>query len=442
MDDWRWKSAADLGRAIGRGEVDPVALTTTFLDAIRRDDPDGRIYARTTEARALAEAGGAAARARAGQRLSLLDGVPLSWKDLFDTAGTATEAGSRLLAGRVPAADAQVLKNATAQGLVCLGKTHMTELAFSGLGVNPMTATPPNVNDPALAPGGSSSGAAASVAFGLAPAAIGSDTAGSVRIPATWNDLVGLKTTSGRLPLRGVVPLRESFDTIGPLARTVEDAALLLAVLEGSRATDLRGATLRGARLFVLENVVHDDIRPAPLAGFNLAIDRLQDAGATIERGAVPEVAEALSMSAVLDTTESYATWRDVIEAAPEVMFPPILDRFRAGKAHSGADFAAAWRRLRAIREIWADRTAGYDAVLVPSVPSMPPNVARLLADRDHFASENLFALRNSRVGNLLGLSALTLPTGIPMTGITLLGAPMAEERLLRLGAAAEAALR
>ena len=126
------------------------------------------------------------------------------------------------------------LRNATLQGLICLGKTHMTELAFSGLGLNPMTATPPNVNDPALAPGGSSSGAAASVAFGLAAAGIGSDTGGSVRVPSVWNDLVGLKTTSGRLSLKGVVPLCARFDTVGPLCRTVEDAALLLAALEGT----------------------------------------------------------------------------------------------------------------------------------------------------------------------------------------------------------------
>lgn len=442
MDDWRWTSAADLGRAIGRGEVDPVALTVSFLDAIRRHDPDGRIYARTTEARALAEAAAAAARARAGHRLSLLDGVPVSWKDLFDTAGTATEAGSRLLAGRVPAADTQVLKNATAQGLVCLGKTHMTELAFSGLGLNPMTATPPNVNDPALAPGGSSSGAAASVAFGLAPAAIGSDTGGSVRLPAAWNNLVGLKTTSGRLSLQGVVPLCESFDTVGPLTRTVEDAALLLGVLEGGPAADLRGARLDGKRLFVLQTVALDDCRPEPLAAFEDAVRRLRDAGARIETGTAPELAEAFALAGTLFATEAYGTWAEAIEASPDLMFAPVRERFRLGAQTRGADYVAAWRRLRDLRQTWNARMAGHDAVLTPTVPILPPDAARLQADADFFAAENLLALRNTRIGNLMGLSALTLPTGIPMTGITLLGAPMAEERLLRLGAAAEVALR
>ncbi len=441
MAEWRQMSAGELGRAIGRGEIDPEDLTAAFLDAIRAHPHRDRIYARLTGDRAMAEAAAAAKRAKAGLRLSLLDGVPVSWKDLFDTAGVATEAGSKLLEGRVPAADAEVLRNATARGLVCLGKTHMTELAFSGLGLNPMTATPPNVNDPALVPGGSSSGAATSVGFGLAAAGIGSDTGGSVRIPAAWNDLVGLKTTSGRLSLKGVVPLVERFDTVGPLTRTVEDAALLLAALEGGKPADLKGATLKGARFLVLDNVAHDDIRPEPKAGFNHALERLKDAGATLVPGAVPELGEAMGLSAIIFTTEAYATWRREIEAAPDKMFGPVRDRFRAGAAHSGADFVAAWRRLKAIRAVWAERTAPYDAVLVPTAATLPPNAERLLVEQDYFVAENLLALRNTRIGNLMGLSALTLPTGLPMTGIMLLGRPMGEERLLRIGAAAEKAL-
>ncbi len=442
MAEWREMSAADLGRAIGRGEIDPEELTAAHLDAIRAHRNRDRIYARVTEARALGEAAAAARRAKAGQRLSLLDGVPVSWKDLFDSAGVATEAGSRLLEGRVPAADAEVLRNASALGLVCLGKTHMTELAFSGLGLNPVTATPPNIHGPALAPGGSSSGAAASVAFGLAAAGIGSDTGGSVRVPAAWNDLVGLKTTSGRLSLRGVVPLCARFDTVGPLTRTVEDAALLLAAMEGAKPADLRGATLRGARLMVLETVAFDDCRPEPLAGFTHALERLKEVGAAITRAEVPELEEALALAGILYTTEAYGTWKTEIEAAPAKMFAPVRDRFRQGAAHSGADYVAAWQRLDALRARWGERTAPYDAVLMPTVPNLPPDAARLMAEPDYFATENLLTLRNTRIGNLMGLSALTLPTGLPATGITLLGRPFGEERLLRLGAAAETALR
>ena len=156
MNDWGETGAADLGRGIAAGRIDPVDLAQAFLDRARAHPEAGRVYARMTEGRALAEATAARARARAGQRRGPLDGVPISWKDNFDSAGVATEAGSALLAGRIPERDAEVLATATAGGLVCLGKTHLSELAFSGLGLNPVTATAPNVNDPEAVPGGSS----------------------------------------------------------------------------------------------------------------------------------------------------------------------------------------------------------------------------------------------------------------------------------------------
>jgi aspartyl-tRNA(Asn)/glutamyl-tRNA(Gln) amidotransferase subunit A len=168
-------TATELGDAIDKGDLCPVEITTTYLDAITAHPLSPRIYSELTPDRALAEAKDAQERARLGLRRSSLDGVPISWKDLYDTAGIKTEAGSLLLKDRVPSSDAQVLKNATAMGTVCLGKTHMSELAFSGLGLNPKTATSPCVHDTDAVSGGSSSGAAASVAYGLAPVAIGSD---------------------------------------------------------------------------------------------------------------------------------------------------------------------------------------------------------------------------------------------------------------------------
>lgn len=438
--NWLKMSAADLGRGIGAGKIDPVELTEAYLSAIKAHPLRDRIYARLTEDRALAEAGAAAKRARAGHRLGPLDGVPISWKDLFDTAGVVTEAGSALLKGRVPGEDAEVLKAATAQGLVCLGKTHMSELAFSGLGLNPVTATPPCVNDPEAVSGGSSSGAAASVAFDLAPCGIGSDTGGSVRIPSGWNDLVGLKTTPGRLSLKGVVPLAAKFDTVGPLCRTVEDAALMLAALEGGKAADLTGASLKGVRLLVLENGV-GCARDKPRAGFESAVGRLMDAGAEVTRKNLATVEQALSLSAVLFTTEAYATWKDEIEAAPELMFGEILERFRAGAGFSGVDYVRAWQELDRLRERYYDETAGFDAVILPTSPILPPKTERLMTDSAYYVSENLAALRNTRVGNLMGSAGLTLPTGLPSAGIMFLTPPGSEERLLRLGAAAEAAL-
>jgi aspartyl-tRNA(Asn)/glutamyl-tRNA(Gln) amidotransferase subunit A len=439
--NWLWMTAADLGRAIEAGKINAVELTEAFLDAIDRHPEAARIYCRTTPRRARSMSMAAADRAKAGRRIGLLDGVPISWKDLFDASGAPCEAGSALLKGRVAEVDAEVLTAATAQGLVCLGKTHMSELAFSGLGLNPITATPPNVNDPKAVPGGSSSGAAASVAFGLAPAGIGSDTGGSVRIPAAWNDLVGLKTTPGRLSLRGVVPLCARFDTVGPLARSVEDCALLLAAMEGSKPADLRGASVKGMRLLVLDTVALDDLRDALGSGFEGAVERLSRAGARLETVKIPEVLEAMSLAAITFTAEAYGIWGKTIEAAPEKMFPRILERFRSGASFSAADYVAAWRRLEELRVIWARKTAAYDAVIMPTASILPPDAQRLLDDHDYYVTENLLALRNTRIGNMFGLCGVTLPTGQPSCGISFLAGPGQEERILRLAFAAERVL-
>ncbi len=441
MTNWSTMTAADLGRAIGKGTLNAVELTEYFLDRTQSHDLAPRIFARVSEARARGEAMAAAGRAKTGLRRGPLDGVPVSWKDLFDSAGLATEAGSALLRGRTPLADAEVLKVATREGLVCLGKTHMSELAFSGLGLNPVTATPPCVNDPDAVAGGSSSGAAASVAFGMAPVAVGSDTGGSVRIPAAWNDLVGLKTTSGRLSLKGVVPLCEKFDTVGFLARSVEDCALMLAATEGTRQMDLTPAPLTGARLAVLETLALDDLRPQPAQGFDDALARLERAGARISRIACPQVAEAMALAGTLFTAEAYGIWAPLIEAEPHKMFPRILERFRTGGTVLAMDYVAAWRRLTVIRAEWAARMAEFDAVLVPTSPILPPDANRLMTDPAYYVTENLLSLRNARIGNLMNLAVLTLPTRQKSCGISIMGAAGQEERLIRLGLGAERAL-
>ena len=435
-------TAAQMGRAIERGELDPVDLAESYFAAIEAHEFSERIYARLTKDRAYGEARAARDRAKAGLRRSALDGVPISWKDLFDTAGCETAAGSALLQGRVPDTDALVLKYATLAGAVCLGKTHMSELAFSGLGLNPMTQTPPCVNDHDAVSGGSSSGAAASVAFGLAPLAIGSDTGGSVRIPSVWNDLVGLKTTSGDLSLDGVVPLCARFDTVGPLAQTVEDAALAYAILSGRPVIDMSVPTsLKGRKFAVLTTTALDHLSDAPRAAFETAVAKFAESGAEIIRISAPEVETALALSATLFAPEAYGTWQSEIETAPHKMFDKIRDRFRGGASVGAAEYIAAWQTLERLRTEFVIRTAGYDAVLVPTAPSLPPNTARLLSDDDYYVSENLLALRNTRIANLMGTCALTLPTGVPSCGITLMGQPFQERRILRLGLMAEAAL-
>ncbi|MGG7568194.1 amidase [Rhodovulum sp. DZ06] len=434
-------TACDMGRAIAAGDTDPVVLTEAHLAAIEAHPEADRIYARTTPERARAEAAAAAHRARTGTRRGLLDGVPISWKDLFDSAGVATEAGSAMLAGRTPGADAEALARGSRAGLVCLGKTHMTELAFSGLGVNPVTATAPNRHDPDWAPGGSSSGAAASVAAGLAAAGIGSDTGGSIRIPPAWNDLVGLKTTHGRIPGDGTVDLAPSFDTAGPIARSVEDCAHLAAIMECAAAPDLSHASLEGRRFLVEDGVMQRDVREGPGAAFEDAVKRLEAAGAVIERGALREFADCLPLSAAVVVGEAWGIWSEVIEAQGEKMFPSVRTRFANGANVSAAQFVKAWEELKALRASAVASMAGYDAVLAPTAPILPPSVKRCLEDDAYYASENLLALRNTRVGNLLGLCSLTLPTGTPACGIMLTAAPNMDRALCRLGVAAEAAL-
>ena len=441
-ETWKTMTACDLGRGIEYGEINPIDLTEFFLNEIDSHTERESIYARKTAERARAEADDAAARARNGLRASLLDGVPISWKDLFDTAGVLTEAGTALLKGRVPGADARVLKNATERGTVCLGKTHMTELAFSGIGLNPVTATPPNATNPALAPGGSSSGAAVSTALGMAAAGIGSDTGGSVRVPAAWNDLVGHKTTSGYLSLEGVVPLCAGFDTVGPLCRSVEDAAHLTAAMAGHDPVDLTGANLTGKRFLICETVALDDCAPETVEAFEAAVGRMSAAGAKIDIMPIPEAQEALDLSGPLYTVEAYATWKKKIEAAPDLMFPAVRERFRAGGDYSGVEYVQAWQRLTALRQSYLTRTAGVDAVLMPTSPILPPLTQKLFEDEAYFNAQNLLALRNTRIGNLLGLCGLTLPTSKSTCGLMMLAPPFTDGALLRVGAATETVLR
>lgn len=442
MQEWLWATAADLGRGIEAGRIDPVDLCEAYLAAIEAHPMRDRIYARVTESRARSEARAAQARARNGQRLSLLDGVPVSWKDLFDTAGTATEAGTRLMKGRVPSNDAAVLVKASAAGLVCLGKTHLSEIAFSGLGYNPMTATPPNRHDSGAAPGGSSSGAAASVAFGLAAAGIGTDTGGSVRIPAAWNDLVGFKTTHGMISIDGAVALCPTFDTVGPLCRSVEDAALLTTIMAGGAPVDLAGTSLEGVRLMILDTIAMEGLSDAPRAAFVSAKERLEGAGAEVVHGSFPALARAFELAGPLYTADAYAQWGDLLEADPDGMFRLIRDRIGPGAKVTAADFLKGWAELRRIRVDFAHLIADVDAMIMPSTANLPPKIASLEASDDFYVKENLLALRNTRIGNLMGLCSVSLPTGVASTGIMLSAAAGRDRALMRLAAAAESALR
>ncbi len=446
--EWHRMTALDLGGLFESGSADPREVTEAFLARAALTDPDHRIYVRLLETRARAEAAAAADRAKRGLRRHALDGVPLSWKDLFDTAGEATAAGSLPLKTRVPTRDAEILARATRAGAVCLGKTTMTELAFSGLGINPHFGTPANAHDGKIerVPGGSSAGAGVSVARGLAAGAIGTDTGGSVRIPSAWNGLVGLKTTAGCLPLTGTVPLSPTFDTVGPLAKTVEDAAALLALLEGKQAHALEPFDLSRAVFWLPGGVAWSELDEGVATALEAAIRRLVHAGAKIVEQKLPALDEidALTWSPKASrlVAEAYAQWDDMLAANKPDIYPPVYDRVMAGAALTASDIIAADLRRADIRARYLAATSGVDAVLMPAVAISPPPIAALEAGGDAYFRANRMALRNATIGNQLGLCAITLPAGydalgLPV-GLMLQSHPFTEKKLLRLALAVE----
>ena len=441
MSEFNSLTASELGDLIGKGEIDPVELTEYFISQIDLSPIGKKIYSTVTSQLALEQAKGSKTRAKLGRRLSSLDGVPISWKDLFDIKGYPCEAGSDLLGGRLANENAKVYNFAESHGLICLGKTHMSELAFSGLGLNPVKETPPCVNYPGAVPGGSSSGAATSVAFDLAAAGIGSDTGGSVRIPAAWNNLVGFKPTAGKLSLEGVVPLCSRFDTVGPLTKSVEDAARLFGIMGGKEIELLAPKPVKGLTFAILKTVAMENVVDLPKKAFQNSIEKLREAGANISEISVLSVGEAMDLTGLLYSPEAYATWRHKIEKSPDLMFEKILERFRSGANVLAADFINAWDKLIDLRKQYHSEVEAYDAVLIPTSPIIPPEVGRLVNDGDFYNSQNLLALRNTRISNLMGGCSITLPTHTDSCGILIMGRPNEEERLLRLAQACELVL-
>ncbi len=436
------KTASQIGRDIAAGKTDPVELLDEVIEKINQHASCNDIFARVTKDRAGTEAQNSRNRQKAGDLQGPFDGVPVSWKDLFDTAGIPTESGSKLLAGRTPQADCEAIANATKTGMVCVGKTHLSELAFSGLGINPSTATSPNIHGTHLAPGGSSSGAAASVAFDLVPIGIGSDTGGSVRIPSAWNDLVGFKTTHGLISGKGIVPLCSGFDTAGPLCRCVEDAWRMVAIMAGIPSALPEAKPITECKFLVNQTVMMDDLADDQRTGFETAVEQLQSAGASIVRGKVHECDDILPLGPVLFPYEAWQEWGEAIEAQPDLMFEPIRNRFGSGKDVTREQYDFAWSKMLELRKAYEKRTSVYDAVLAPTVAIGPPEIKPLLADYDLFGATNMLALRNTRFFNMLGNCVLTLPTSKPASGLMIAASGGTDRELAGIGLSIENALK
>jgi aspartyl-tRNA(Asn)/glutamyl-tRNA(Gln) amidotransferase subunit A len=407
-------------------------------------DEGARIFTRLYADPARAAAHAADARALAGQSLGPLDGRMVSIKDLFDVAGETTTAGSALLRDAAPAArDAVVVGRLRAAGAVIMGKTNMTEFAFSGVGINPHYGTPGNALDISRIPGGSSSGAGVSVARGMAEIAIGSDTGGSVRIPSALNGLVGFKPTQARVPREGAFALSFTLDTVGPLCRSVADAAATDSVLAGSVDHALPQRELRGLRLGVPRGLLLSQTQDAVLAAVERALAQLAGAGARISDEALDDLLGEpfrLQQRGTLVAAEAAWIHRDGVASRPGEYDPIVLARIRGGQTLDAATYVGILQARAALLPALDARMAGLDALLLPTVPLLAPHIADM-QDQEAFMRTNALLLRNPSVFNFFDLPALSLPVqreGALAVGLMLVGRRGADRELLALGAAVE----
>ena len=448
MQAFQAESAADLGRRIAQGG-DPVEITEATLEGI--EALGGSAFISVLSDRARREARASRKRQRHGNRTGPLDGVPLAWKDLVDLEGTVTTCASRTRIEEPPAPlDAVMAQNAATSGLISVGKTNLTEFAFSGIGLNPHWGTPPNPFSPDCPriPGGSSSGSAVAVAGGLVPAAIGTDTGGSVRIPACLNGLTGLKTSEGRISLKGVAALAPTFDTAGPICRTVEDCVLVDSALRGTPPTVREPAPLAGTVFFAPDNAPADHREEAVAGNFEAALRALQDRGAEVQRGKalfLDAYAVSFSDHSRLTALEAFGTWRHVLEG-------PIADRMDSRvrtRMKTGFDVLPRLAELlaRRKREIDAfESELGSRILITPTVNHVAPAIADLEADPEKHREINLRTLRLTMPGNWLRCCGLSLPNGRDRIGLPtglLLTLPWGEDdRLLAASWAVENAMR
>lgn len=442
-------SLSDLSRQLRARTVRARELTERCLARIA--DPRGegsRTFIRVHADRARAEADAIDRRRAAGETLPLLAGIPVSVKDLFDERGIVTTAGSRVLRDHAPAtADAPVVARLRAAGCVIVGRTNMTEFAYSGLGLNPHYGTPRNPYDRATGriPGGSSSGAAVAVTDGFSAASLGTDTGGSCRIPAALCGITGFKPTAVRISRAGAIPLSTTLDSVGPLARTVEDCALLDAVLAGGEPEAPAARPINGVRLWVPTTLVLDGLDEAVAAAFDRALSRLSDAGVQIIREPLPVLARLpeLNSRGGIAAYEAYAWHCEMLETRGAEYDPRVATRIRKGKDIGAADHRALLEeRARMIRELSA-LSLRCDALAFPTVAIVAPALMEFASDERYLAL-NAQVLRNAAIANFLDRCAISLPIHAPgeaPVGLMLMGEHGSDRALLSVAAAIDRAM-
>ncbi len=376
-------------------------------------------------------------------------GIPVSIKDLFDIKGQVTRAGSRALEDSAPAdADAPVVARLRRAGFIVIGRTNMTEFAYSGIGINPHYGTPKGAWQRGVGhvPGGSSSGAAVSVVDRMAHGALGTDTGGSCRIPAAYNGIVGFKPTQRRVPLDGGVPLSFTLDSFGPLARSVGCCAVLDAVLANEAIVPLQPRPIKGMRLAVPTTVALDELDDEVARTFERALETLSRQGALIERIAVPEFLDIGLMNAKggFAAAESYAWHRYLIASKGNVYDPRVSLRILRGESISAADYIDLLGARKSLIARATVHLAPYDAMVLPTTANTPPRIADL-ADDKAFTKANLLSLRNCSLINMIDGCAISLPChrkGEVPVGFMLAASGGSDRRIFELAAAMEGVIR
>lgn len=432
----------ELSERIQKRELSPVEVCRHFLSRIEAMDDELHAFKLVTAEAAFAEAKAAEEAIARGESRGALHGVPFAVKDCFDVAGLPTTMGSRVMSDRVANEDAGVVRRMREAGMVLLGKTHMVQFAFGGVGINNDDGTPKNpwAAEPHV-PGGSSSGSGVAVAAGLAPVALGSDTGGSIRIPSSLCGVTGLKTSSGALDMSGVLPLSWTLDTVGPLAGSAEDAGLVYSTMGGATADC--PSDLRGTKLAFAEKVFWDEADPEVVAAVRGTEKVFESLGASVV--SIPfewaEEARRLNPDGIVAGAEAYTVNRDLVENHFDELDPYVAQRLITNREFLAQDYLRVknqwWPKLRHDTH---SSLQNIDALLVPTTAIAALPSAPIIASVDEYNRVNRLYLRNTVIGNVLDLCAVSVPCGFTRNGLPiglmLYGTPKSEAVILRIAMA------
>jgi len=437
-----------LARDLAAGRTSSRELIERALAAIT--DPKGEgsrafVYVDADGARAAADAQDALRKA--GYVLSPLAGLPVSIKDLFDVAGQQTRAAAKVLSDRPPAsADATVVARLRRAGAVLIGRTNMTEFAFSGVGINPHFGTPGNPRDRARIPGGSSSGAAVSVADGMALIGVGTDTGGSVRIPAALCGLAGFKPTARRIPLDGLLPLSTTLDSVGPIARSIACCIIADAIMAGDVPHVPDAVAIAEQRFLIPTNYVLEKLDAEVATAFERACAAIARTGARLVKRAIPEFDELPEVNAKggFPAAEAFAWHAPLLAARAQDYDPRVRVRIERGRGMLAADYLRLRDERRRLIASFNERLSPFDALLMPTVAKVAPPITAFAEDAE-FARLNAIILRNPMAMNFLDGCAATVPIEQPdalPAGLSVVGPQGSDARVLQVALAVEAALR